>query len=759
MTENREPDGPKRPANGASRRKAKPPAQPPPDEPPPPPPPPPPDEQPERPPLALPDGLRFAYGPNARRGQRQTVIASAGGTELYRNVIDLDSDSERRRYSVKVLEEVWPGVVQDDWPPDAIPSLCRSLIELGRAAAAVAEASVFDGDEEDGGGPAPPRYHVAEGQLVLSYQRGDNAVDQLLMNADARIVEDVSLDDGTDEHRRFYRIAGTRFCGRKLPDIRVPAEQFAEMKWVHALWGADVYTYATRGVREHAATGIQILSGRIPKTTVYSHLGWREVNGRWVYLHAGGAIGADGPVGNVCVEPPTPLADFVLPDPPSGAELRDAVRASLMLLDGLAPDRIAIPLLTSPYRAVLGDADYSIGLFGKFNSYKTSAALLAQQHFGAGIITPPANFSSTANAIEALAFVAKDALLLVDDLNHDGSNPLDLRAKSDRVLRAAGNRTGRGRLNRQSTLQAEKPPRSLNLLTGEDLPAGPSARSRNWYIEFAVGDIDTCVLGECQAAAAAGVYAKALAGFIRWVARDKEGVLKAFREDRVRYRSELGTTAEHKRTAHAAGDMLAALAVVLRFAESCGAIEPDAARAILDRGGRMAVDEAEVQAEHIRSVDPVERFLGLLRAALSSGAAHLTDRQGHTPNEHRPLCGWLNDGKDWRPGGRRIGWLAGDNVYLDPDAAYAEIAAMAGRQLEPLSQSRRTLWTGLFKRGHIDQVSERGGKRRNTVPRIVGGVEKEVISLLTSTVFPNAPTLVGSPDTPSESGYSSQLPD
>ena len=39
---------------------------------------------------------------------------------------------------------------------------------------------------------------------------------------------------------------------------------------------------------------IKTLSGNVSTGRIYGHIGWRLINEEWVYLHAGGAIGANG---------------------------------------------------------------------------------------------------------------------------------------------------------------------------------------------------------------------------------------------------------------------------------------------------------------------------------------------------------------------------------------------------------------------------------------------------------------------------------
>ena len=110
------------------------------------------------------------------------------------------------------------------------------------------------------------------------------------------------------------------------------------------------------------------------------------------------------------------LQSFQLRSLEDSAERMRAVRASLQFLE-LAPDRITFPLLAAVYRAPLGKIDFSVFLAGRSGVFKTALAALCQQHFGATMDASglPAGFSSTENALERLAFEAKDALLVVDD--------------------------------------------------------------------------------------------------------------------------------------------------------------------------------------------------------------------------------------------------------------------------------------------------------------------------------------------------------
>src|SRR5206468_674349 len=134
--------------------------------------------------------------------------------------------------------------------------------------------------------------------------------------------------------------------------------------------------------REHARVAIQTLSGDVPARRVYAHTGWRDLeDGRRVYLHAGGAIDADGVVRDVEVQLPNELAEYLLPPPPAGAERAAAVRASLALVH-LAPAPVVVPSLAATYRAALAPADFSVHVTGETGFFKTEFVALLQQHYG-----------------------------------------------------------------------------------------------------------------------------------------------------------------------------------------------------------------------------------------------------------------------------------------------------------------------------------------------------------------------------------------
>jgi hypothetical protein len=268
---------------------------------------------------------------------------------------------------------------------------------------------------------------------------------------------------------------------------------------------------------------------------VYAHTGWRQIDGEWIYLDAGGGIGRNGRVGRVEIEVdlPSQLGRYQLPDPPSGDVIKASILACFRLLK-VAKGQVTYPLACGVARSVLSPCDFSIFVGGPTGEGKTELTARYQQHFGPQMDARhlPANWSSTGNALEALAFAAKDAMLTVDDFCPTGSahDVQRYHREADGLLRAQGNSSGRVRMNWDTSLRPEKHPRGLIVCTGEDFPRGQSLRSRCLGLELGPGQVDWTAMSSCQKDGHDGQYAKAMAAFIQWLAPQYSDLQKHFLE-------------------------------------------------------------------------------------------------------------------------------------------------------------------------------------------------------------------------------------
>ena len=273
----------------------------------------------------------------------------------------------------------------------------------------------------------------------------------------ARITADVVRDDGV-EVVRYFEISAV--LGEEAHRFEISALDFRSMTWVAERLGASAII--EHGMEQRVRHAIQVLSGEISKRHVFTHTGWRAIDGRDYFLHAGGALSAIGQRFDIEVDLPEQLSRVALFEPENDRALKAAVIKQLMLVD-LAPTRISGPMLVAAYRAPLGGSNVTIAPWGRTGGGKTAFAAVIQQHFGPEMDAQhlPLHWESTANAIEAVLSAAKDVATVLDEYVPgeglgDGAR---LQAKAERVIRAVGNASGRGRMRADLTLRPARPPR------------------------------------------------------------------------------------------------------------------------------------------------------------------------------------------------------------------------------------------------------------------------------------------------------------
>ena len=106
--------------------------------------------------------------------------------------------------------------------------------------------------------------------------------------------------------------------------------------------------------------------------------------------------------------------------------------------------------------------------------------------------------------------------------------------------------------------------------------------------------------------------------------------------------------------------------------------------------------------------EPAGRFIELLRSAISSGRAHIGSTDGERPEENAGALGWRktdSEYEDWRPQGDRIGWVDGEDLYLEAGASY-RVAQREAQGGEALTVSAQTLRKRLKEKGLLASVSE-----------------------------------------------------
>lgn len=565
-----------------------------------------------------------------------------------------------------------------------------------------------------------------------------------LSNFNARITGQEVRDDGA-EQARYFEIEGELYSGRKLPKVVIPASEFSALNWVTTQWGADPVIYPGQGTRDHLRAAIQLLSGSPDERRSYAHTGWRQLEEGWAYLHQGGAIGAQGTISGVEVhleQEEAAFGEYRLPAPPEGSELRDSIRASLDLMS-VGPPEVIVPILAATYRAPLAEllpARLGVFIVGKSGSFKSSITGIAQAHFGPGFTGTrlPANWSSTANKLERLAFLAKDALLVVDDFEPAGTRyeVERLHEKAERLFRAQGNLAARGRLQRDSrSSRASYPPRGIVMASGTDLPKGEGLRARVWTVAVTGNAVDTAALSVQQELAASGAHARAMAGYLRWVASRMDELRASLPEKSESLRRKAAQSlTHHARVPDNAASLLLGWETLLEFALLSEALNAREVETLSELGWNAIAGYGAEHAGEFLEEDAASRFVRMIVEMLADGHAHLADADTDGPPARDPQrWGWrkrvVSSYGDavWDPQGTRVGWVDADgSVLLIPGSSYTLALERSSREGSYLGISQRSLWARLAEANLL--VSHEEG--RYTVRRTAGGPpQKRVIHL------------------------------
>jgi hypothetical protein len=104
-------------------------------------------------------------------------------------------------------------------------------------------------------------YEVEQGQFFRWVTVRDTPVRKLISNFAARVVEDVTRDDGAEEQHSFILEGRLRVGNaiRSLPRREVAASQFDGLTWLAKTWGVD--PAVVPGQKEHVPYAIRLFSG------------------------------------------------------------------------------------------------------------------------------------------------------------------------------------------------------------------------------------------------------------------------------------------------------------------------------------------------------------------------------------------------------------------------------------------------------------------------------------------------------------------
>ena len=531
----------------------------------------------------------------------------------------------------------------------------------------------------------PLPYKVVDGNLCMDVTEKHSKYDKKLANFTPYIKSELTIDDGAME-TKVLRLAGQHANGEALPEIEVSGKDFPSFNWLFEKWGAKCILEVGKNVKEHVRYSIQSTSENAEQQFIYQQTGWKKIGNAWHYLLPGDSkfnVSLKGKLESYCGEQTFSKSDL------------ETVYSMTKTL--LAPKEIIYILLAFTFLAPLIEflrqaqcmPKFVLNIIGRTGTRKSTLAALFLCFFGifnAGNL--PMSFRDTANSIIQNAFALKDVLTCIDDFHPCGrDDERKLTSTMQALVRAYGDRTGRGRLRKDSSAMESRPPLGNAIVTSEFPPdIGESGTARYFLLELKDGDINLNILSLFQQYAEQGVFRRVMFGYTEWIRKkflqedkiEKEFV-KTLKESFAAYRSDFIQTGIscHGRVPEMAAELRIGMKMLLWFLEDNKVIAESAAKNLDNELKQILYRLAQRQSENIKSDKPSVVFVKKLYALIESGAVAVTRKD-------------LSIGEDPYPR-NFVGFEDEHYLYLNKDIAYRHVKVLCNEQGESFSLTSKAL--------------------------------------------------------------------
>lgn len=539
-----------------------------------------------------------------------------------------------------------------------------------------------DMDLPDTGPLKGTRFFERDGRFYLKLQTRDGPVDVQLTNFTAVAEEEVMVDDGWTQTLHIV-LSGRLDNGRPLEQVRIPASKVHNLEWITDRWGYSPTLTSGGSTKDQVREIMQRISlGRgLSRKTVFSHTGWRKIEGKWRYLMPGGTEQIDG----VSVELPSPYSHYHFPD--NQEDIALAARASLGFLDTVAHE-VSIPLLAftylAPLQSILKPA-FALWLRAHTGSFKSSLTALAVSHFGDfQDNTPPVTWEGTARGIERFLSDMKDCPAWVDDFNprqSDRDMAIQM-SKATAVISLYGNTAGRARMKADTTTQNMYLPQAALISTGEIYPTGQSVVARTLALEYSRSDVDVAALTRAQNQA--HLYPHAMQAYVLWLgeryAELQKGLPAVYQELRTRVSS--NDEQEHARTPGTLAALQIGIDLMAEFMCDIGAATTEEMNRLTDEAAAVFAELGRRQRSRLMEESTVDMYFNVIDSLLAQGRVTFHPK---------------GIDKDTTFGVDLLGWYDDDYLYVDPGAAFNRVSKWFKDEGRTLGTTDLSLRRSLFE--------------------------------------------------------------
>jgi hypothetical protein len=640
-------------------------------------------------------------------------------------------------------------------------------------------AASFNAD--DSGPWRVPRYFIESGCLwresIENVGKHPRLRRSRLLDRDVRMtgrIRSMVSDDWDDDPKLArigaYRVVAQDPAGGEPLEMELDAKEYRDGSWLDELGGADFRR--DRSGRAEVMRGIEAVSRLAPTVRVRASMGWTVIDGQRAYVHGGGAITAQG-VLDVPVKLPPDMGAWRL-EPPSEQPGED-VAESIGLLWSAAewmPPRVWVTLAGTVYRSILPDNRLITMMVAPPGAGKTEVSMVAAQHFAPKMshthrcYVSMGSSGTTVKAAQVTQHRAKDAMLLIDDFP---ARTLREKAESaqEMMIRGVYNRESRTTLTHDRQQVPGPYARCSVISSAEYAPDnGNGARERCLVVPMPWGNRPPVPM---ISAAQAPARAQARSRFLAWLiqataATDAEALEELIGAWDLWWQGQLIERGYGTRTSEHVGRLLTGWQWAIEQLTAAKVWDQQRADAVMGQVWAAALEAADSDSDPDRDVSTAAALIRLIGKVLS-GRGYVADaaRQDQPPQSMDALdCGWssIPSGQDtrWVSQGRRLGWVRGDRVFLDPAAVLSTAQMAASDEGIHLGVYSVASASAMLVEAQIGMVCG-NGKRSHAVK--IGGRVERVWDLPVSLFWggdPDDEVLDAAPRPPSPSAPVSQTP-
>lgn len=436
--------------------------------------------------------------------------------------------------------------------------------------------------------------------------------------------------------------------GGKSTQITLPVIEIEKLQWIPMKLGM----HAIVEDKKVFVSILKELFKDVEIVDVYDSTGWIEsYTGEYAYLDSLGAIKNN----DLSVEIDEHLSNYRFSR--KDIILENAAKVSLALLQAVNK-RVSYVLMSVVFLCVFLEfikpvgklPEFVVWLYGFTGSGKTTIAKLFASHFGEFQNRVTASFNDTYTSIELKTYKLKDSLMLLDDFCPQQSfkESQNLNTIAEKVIRAYGDRTSRGRATNTMESQVQFIPRGMAVITGETIVPGNSTQQRLALVELKAGDVDFERIKEIQKESE--LLSIVMREYILWITdevnQDKKDFSRVINSNYEDFLSEIINEAieTHGRTYESFAWLLVGLDMMCQFYCNKGILSQEEGDLLIEEAKSEFLKLIEIKNEQSKLENPMELFLDTVKELIGSQAITLKnlDTQEIIGNQYKPIEGYFD---------------------------------------------------------------------------------------------------------------------